>query len=42
MGAVGVVVLDVLVEELRELSVVPDEGPVTELAADGANPALRV
>ena len=34
--------LDVLVEELFELSVVPDEGAVAELAADGADPAFRV
>ena len=42
MGSVGVVVLDVLVEELCELSVVPDEGPVTELAADGSDPSFGV
>jgi hypothetical protein len=34
--------LDVVVEELFELLVVPDEGPVAELAADGPDPAFGV
>jgi len=37
-----VVVLDVFVEELFALSLVPDEGPVTEFTADGADPSFRV
>jgi hypothetical protein len=40
--AVGVVVLDVVVEELFELSAVPDDGAVTEFAAYGADPTFRV
>ena len=42
VGSVGVVVLDVLGEELFELSAVPDEGAVAEFAAYGADPAFRV
>jgi hypothetical protein len=40
--SVGVVVLDVLVEELFELPTVPDEGAVAEFASCGANPSFRV
>jgi len=42
VGAVGVVVLDVLVQQLFELSVVPDEGAVAEFASRGADPTFRV
>ena len=42
VGSVRVVVLDVLAEELFELSVVPDEGAVAEFAAHGADPSFRV
>ena len=42
MRSVSVVVLDVLVEELFELSVVPDERPVEELAPYCADPSFGV
>ena len=42
MWSVGVVVLEIFVEELCELSLVPDQGPVTKFAADGPDPAFRV
>jgi hypothetical protein len=38
--AIRVVVLEVFAEELLELVVVPDEGPVAEFAPDGADPAF--
>ena len=38
---VGVVVLDVVVEEAAELVLVPDEGAVEEFVADRAHPPLR-
>src|ERR1700704_6252326 len=40
--SVRVVVLDVLVEELFEVSVVTDEGPVAEFAACGTDPSFRI
>jgi hypothetical protein len=40
--SVRVVMLDVLDEELLEVSLVPDEGPVAEFAADGADPSFGV
>ena len=40
MGAVGVVVVDVVDDEVFELSLVPDDGAVEELAAQGPDPAL--
>jgi hypothetical protein len=40
--SVRVVMLDVLVQELLELVVVPDEGPVAEFAADGPDPSFGV
>ena len=42
VGPVCVVVLDVLAQEPFELSAVPDEGAVEELAAHGADPPFRV
>jgi hypothetical protein len=39
--AVPVVVLDVLAQQLFEVSLIPDEGPVAELATHGADPAFR-
>jgi hypothetical protein len=39
--SVRVVVLDVLDEELFEVAAVPDEGPVAEFAACGADPSVR-
>jgi hypothetical protein len=39
--AVGVVVLDVLPQELFELPAVPDERAVEELAAHAADPTFR-
>jgi hypothetical protein len=42
VGPVGVVVLEVVAQELFELSAVPDEGAVEELAAHGADPSFRV
>jgi hypothetical protein len=41
-GSVRFVVLDVLGEELFELSVVPDEGAVDQFVACSADPAFRV
>jgi hypothetical protein len=40
--SVGVVVVDIFAEQLFEGSAVPDEGPVAELAASGADPSFRV
>lgn len=40
VGAVRVVVLEVLVEESAELVLVPDQCSVEEFVADGSNPAL--
>ena len=40
--SVRVVVLDVLAQELFEVSAVPDEGAVAEFAADCADPPFRV
>src|SRR2546430_498868 len=42
VGPVRVVVLDVLVEEMLHMLVVPDEGAVAQFAACGADPAFRV
>jgi hypothetical protein len=42
MGPVGVVVLDVLAQEMFQLTAVPDEGAVEELPANGADPSFRV
>ncbi len=42
VGAVVVVMLDVVAQELFELASVPDEGAVEELAANGADPSFRV
>src|SRR6516165_4491139 len=41
MRPVRVVVLDVVAQQLVEVSLVPDEGPVAELATDCADPAFR-
>jgi hypothetical protein len=40
VGAVGVVVVEVADDEAVELSLVPDEGAVEQLAAQGADPTL--
>ena len=40
VGTVLVVVLDELCEEVMELALVPDQGPVEELVANGADPSL--
>ena len=40
VGAVGVVVVEVVDDEAVELSLVPDEGAVEELAAQGLDPAF--
>ncbi len=40
MGAVGVVVVDVVDDESFELVLVPDDGAVEELAAQGPDPAF--
>jgi hypothetical protein len=40
VGAVGLVVLDVLLEEPVELSLVPNEGAVKELVADRPHPSF--
>ena len=40
MGAVGVVVVEVVDDEAVELALVPDEGAVEQLAAKGADPAF--
>ena len=40
MGPIGVVLLDVVVEEVAELSLVPDEGAVEEFVADRPDPPL--
>ena len=42
VGSVGVVVLDVVGQELFELRAVPDEGPVAEFSAYGVDPSFRV
>jgi hypothetical protein len=42
VGPVGVVVLEVVVEESLEVSVVPDQGAVAELAADRTDPSFCV
>jgi hypothetical protein len=42
VGTVRVVVLDILGDELCELSAVPDQGAVAQFAAYGADPTLRV
>lgn len=42
VGAVGVVVVDVVGEEAAELAFVPDEGAVEELVAQGPDPAFGV
>ena len=41
MGPVGVVVVDVVVDEAFELALVPDDGAVEQLATDGPDPAFR-
>ena len=41
MGAVGVVVVEVVDDESMELALVPDDGAVEELAAQGADPTFR-
>ncbi len=38
VGPVGVVVLDVVDDQAFELVLVPDDGPVEELSADGSDP----
>ncbi len=40
VGSIGVVVLDVLVEQSSELAFVPDDRPVQELMAKAAHPSL--
>lgn len=40
--SVGVVVLDVVAQELSQLSTAPDEGAVAQFAAHGADPPFRV
>ena len=40
MWAVLVVVLDEVVEEVLELSLVPDQGAIQEFVADGSNPSF--
>jgi hypothetical protein len=42
VGSVSVVVIDVVNDEPFELSLVPDDGAVEELAAQGADPAFGV
>jgi len=42
VGSMRVVVPDILAEQLFEVSAVPDEGAVAELAAHGADPPFRV
>jgi hypothetical protein len=42
VGSMPFVVLDVLTQELFQLPVVPDQGAVEELPANGADPAFRV
>jgi hypothetical protein len=42
VGAVGVLVLEVVAEELFELSAVPDEGAIEQFAAHRADPSFRV
>src|SRR5207244_11431481 len=42
VGPVRVVVLDVSAYEVFELSAIPDEGAVAELAADGADPSFCI
>ncbi len=39
--SVAVVVVDVVGDESLELAAVPDDGPIQELAAKGADPSLR-
>jgi len=41
MGPAGVVVVDVVDDEAFELVLVPDDGAVEELAAQGPDPAFR-
>jgi len=40
VGSVGVVVVDVVDHEPLDLALVPDDGSVEELAADGSDPAF--
>ena len=40
MGPVGVVVVDVVGDEVFELALVPDDGAVKKLSAQGADPAF--
>ena len=40
MGSVGVVVVDVVDDEVFELALVPDDGAVEEVSADGSDPAF--
>jgi hypothetical protein len=40
VGPVGVVVVDVVDDEAFELTLVPDDGAVEELAAQGSDPAF--
>jgi hypothetical protein len=40
VGTVGVVVLDVVDDELLQLVLVPDDGAVEELAADRSDPSF--
>ena len=40
MGPVRVVMIDVVDDKIVELAAVPDDGPVEELASQGADPAF--
>ena len=40
MGSVVVVVVDVVDDDALELALVPDDGAVEQLAADGSDPAF--
>jgi len=42
MGSLGVVVLDVFLEQLPELAFVPDDGSVQEFVAQCSNPSFGV
>ena len=41
VGAMGVVVVDVLDDQRSELVFIPDQGPVQEFVANGANSTHR-